>query len=286
VVVALAGIATVMAFLHATLALAAAALLAGCGDDGDRDAVGNAPARDAAAFVTLPEVRDALRDAGVVPVATGLGSALDEEVPEPALAAERYEIRPTSREFELFVFPTTAIARDAVPDLRDTEMVEEGGAVVRGANVVAAFPSQPEEFRGYRVVRRVLVGLPDAERRALLERAQEAELAAVLGDPEAFGDAPVTVTGTVVEPLRGGASDFAFVLGGAGADGRLLVVPDDAQAVDAALDEGDRVRVTGRVRRLGARGDAAPDLLAPARVTREFAGEAAMTALAIRELER
>jgi hypothetical protein len=272
----------------ALLALAAAALLAGCGEDDDRDARGDAPRPAGAepAFVTLPDVRAAFADAGLDTVETGLGPALDEEVPEPALAAKRYEIRPTSREFELYVFPDAALARDAVPDLRDTELAEEGGVVVRGANVVAAFPGQPEDFRGYRVVRRVLAGLPDRDRRTLLDRARPASLAAVLGDPDAFADAPVTVTGTVIRPLRGGASDFAFVLSDAGTDGRLLVVPADAQAVDAALSEGDRVRVTGRVRRLDARGDAPPDLVAPAGIAREFAGGVGMTALAIEEVER
>lgn len=90
---------------------------------------------------------------------TGLGSVLDEEIDQPTLSALRYEIVPGGREFELLVFPSAQAARAALDDVRDTEMVEDGGEVAVGQNVVAAFPDRIRDFRGYRVVRDVLRGL-------------------------------------------------------------------------------------------------------------------------------
>ena len=51
-------------------------------------------------------------------VRTGGGSDLQEETDEPTVAAYRYEIAPSSREFELLLFPTRAILQRALADLR------------------------------------------------------------------------------------------------------------------------------------------------------------------------
>jgi len=132
----------------------------------EREAVPTRPAPAATAGdgdpFTLREVRAAFEEAGLSTTVTGLGSAVDAEIAQPELAAVRVAIPPTSREFELYVFPDEAAARRSLDAFAGTDLVEQGGAVARGANVVAAFPEPPRAFRGYRVVERVLAGLDRA----------------------------------------------------------------------------------------------------------------------------
>lgn len=184
----------------------------------------------------LAEIRTALRDGGLQITETGLGSGLNEEIDQPALAEKRYEILPSSREFELYVFGSAADARQAVSGFRDTEFVSEGGGLVRAGNVIAAFPDYPSEFRGYRLVVRILTRLVEPAARNGLNPTEVA-LGEVVARPRKFDSDVISVTGTVSEPLRGGGSDFTLVLGGRAKGERLPVVPDDAEGVVARLEE-------------------------------------------------
>lgn len=106
------------------------------------------------------DVQDHLEAAGLMLVRTGGGSGLEEEIDEPTLAAHRYEIVPSSREFELLVFPSRAALERALEDLRQPDLlIDQNYRLASGANVVAAFPPPRDDFRGYEVVRRVLAEL-------------------------------------------------------------------------------------------------------------------------------
>ena len=143
--------------LLASLTLALG-LLAGCGGGDDEiEQVGSAPATSDP--YELAEVHSRLEASGLMLQRTGLEPELPAETDELLLDARRYEIPPTSREFELLVFPSREIAERAADDLRGTDFVMLGGYLVRGANTVAAFPRPVEDFRGYEKVRTVLSGL-------------------------------------------------------------------------------------------------------------------------------
>ena len=89
-------------------------------------------------------------------VRTGGGSDLEEETGEPVVAAARYEIAPSSREFELLIFPSHAAAQRALDDFSGEELVDQEWEFAVAANVVAAFPAPTGGFRGYERVRDVL----------------------------------------------------------------------------------------------------------------------------------
>lgn len=108
----------------------------------------------------MADVHSRLEGAGLMLVRTGGGAGLAGETDEPTLAAPRYEISPSSREFELLIFSSRAAARRGLEDLRTPDLLlDEDYAFASAANVVAAFPQPADDFRGYDVVRRVLADL-------------------------------------------------------------------------------------------------------------------------------
>lgn len=108
----------------------------------------------------IARVQERLEAAGLMLLASGGGSDLEEEIDEPLLAARRYEITPSSREFELLIFPSRELLRRALEDLMESDLLlDQAYELAVGANVLAAFPPPTGDFRGYRIVRRVLADL-------------------------------------------------------------------------------------------------------------------------------
>lgn len=108
----------------------------------------------------IADLQDRLEAAGLMFVRTGGGSDIEDETDEPTLAAHRYEISPSSREFELLIFPSRAALKRAVKDLRQPELLlDQDYEIATAANVIAAFPPPTGDFRGYQIVRRVLADL-------------------------------------------------------------------------------------------------------------------------------
>ena len=133
-------------------------LRAGCGGGDDEiEQVGTAAA--ASEPYEMAEVHSRLEESGLMLQRTGLEPELPEETDEPLLDARRYEIPPSSREFELLVFSSADAADRAAGDLRETDFVDLGGSLAVSENVVAAFPRPGEDFEGYEQVRAVLSGL-------------------------------------------------------------------------------------------------------------------------------
>ena len=127
---------------------------AAAGEDGER------AGDDDTEIYEIADLQDRLEAAGLMLVRTGGGSDIEDEIDEPTRAARRYEISPSSREFELLIFPSRAALKRAVKDLRDPELLlDQEYEIVTAANVLAAFPPPTGEFRGYRIVRRVLAEL-------------------------------------------------------------------------------------------------------------------------------
>ena len=112
-------------------------------------------ADDARVIDDIAEVEDRL-ERRLRLVRTGGGSDLEEKTDEPVVAAARYEIAPSSREFELLLFGSGAAAQRALEDFDDPELVDQDWELARARNVVAAFPTPSGDFRGYEIVRRVL----------------------------------------------------------------------------------------------------------------------------------
>ena len=111
----------------------------------------------------LADVRRRLEAAGLMLVRTGGGAGLAEEIDEPMLAARRYEIAPSSREFELLIFPSRSTLQKALDDLRASDvLLDEPYDFTTGANVIAALPPPTDDFRGYEIVRRVLSELDES----------------------------------------------------------------------------------------------------------------------------
>lgn len=105
----------------------------------------------------VAEVRRRLEGRGLMLVRTGGGAGLAEEIDEPLLAAHRYEVAPSSREFELLIFPSRRLLQRGLEDLRRPDrLLEEEYEFATGANALAAFPPPTEDFRGFEIVRRVL----------------------------------------------------------------------------------------------------------------------------------
>ena len=143
-----------------------AVLPAGCGGDDEvgesvrSTTVGQILADADAGPYDMADVHRRLEAAGLMLLRTGGGAGLAGETDAPTLAARRYEISPSSREFELLVFSSRAAAGRGLEDLRDPDLLlEEDYRFASAANVVAAFPQPEGDFRGYDIVRRVLAGL-------------------------------------------------------------------------------------------------------------------------------
>lgn len=108
----------------------------------------------------IADVQERLEAAGLMLVTTGGGSGIEDETDEPTLAARRYEISPSSREFELLVFPPRAALKRAVNDLKNPDLLlDQDHQLATAANVLAAFPEPTGDFRGYQIIRRVLADL-------------------------------------------------------------------------------------------------------------------------------
>ena len=137
------------------------------GGDGDGGAATRtqttADSGEATGIYELADVRRRLEAAGLMLVRTGGGAGLAEEIDEPLLAAGRYEISPSSREFELLIFPSRAIMQKALDDLKAPDaLLDERYDFETAANVIAAFPPPTENFRGYETIRRVLSELDES----------------------------------------------------------------------------------------------------------------------------
>ena len=133
----------------------AALVIAGCGEDADpveRDRFTGAEAGSPAerpgdapntGVTTLTEFEALLEGAGLDLVRTGGatagGEGLGPDVEQPYLSRVRYAENTATGEFGTIVFGDVATAREAARDLRDAEVVENGGRVVRGCNVVAVY---------------------------------------------------------------------------------------------------------------------------------------------------
>ncbi len=126
-----------------------------------RPAADERPERgDDTAIYDIADVQDRLEAAGLMLVTTGGGSDIEDETDEATLAARRYEISPSSREFELLVFPSRAALKRAVKDLRNPDLLlDQDYQLATAANVLAAFPAPTGDFRGYQIIRRVLADL-------------------------------------------------------------------------------------------------------------------------------
>lgn len=134
------------------------------GDEQRRDqgpAAGESPERaDDTAIYDIADIHERLEAAGLMLVTTGGGSDIEDETDEATLAARRYEISPSSREFELLVFSSRAALKRAVNDLKNPDLLlDQDYQLATAANVLAAFPEPTGDFRGYQIIRRVLADL-------------------------------------------------------------------------------------------------------------------------------
>lgn len=144
-----------------TLVLGACVAAAGCGDD-EAGSPGERPDQGSA-FITLAEAEDVIEKGRLAVVRTGadadIGAATaDAKLEDAALVdAARYESQ-SGREFDLLVFASPAAARRASPVVD----AADGGAAIRAANVIAVFPTRPEQVDAYRAVARAMRRLADA----------------------------------------------------------------------------------------------------------------------------
>jgi hypothetical protein len=124
------------------LCILLAGCVAACGDDDTAPA--DPPAareRSRAPHVTLSEARRLLESGGIELTGQGLDGTADiaQEIrPRPAKARRLTTQR--GPKLDLLVFATPAKARRAWSSILGTEVIEEGGAAMRAANVVAVFP--------------------------------------------------------------------------------------------------------------------------------------------------
>ena len=118
---------------------------------------GDAPGGDAA-VTTLTELEGLLqRDAGLELVRTG-DRELGPQAGVPFLAHTHYEESRTGLEFDVWILGDVGAARRARANLGDADVIEEGGRLARGCNVVVLY--QPPAV-GTRVARRVNTVLGD-----------------------------------------------------------------------------------------------------------------------------
>ncbi len=142
--------------LFALLACLAAAVAAGCADD---DAPRAADAGEPNAYVSRSEVERLLERELELQRSLRRGDRLAASVEPRPVDGMRFAVVPSGREFDVLVFATAEDAQAAEPEVRASEAVEDGGAVRRAANVVAAFPEPPRDVDGYRTADEVLARL-------------------------------------------------------------------------------------------------------------------------------
>ena len=142
--------------VFAVLACLAAAVAAGCADDDEpRAAVADRPT----AYVSRSEVERLLERELELQRSLRQDDRLAADLePQPADSI-RFAAVPSGREFDVLLFATAQDAQDAVPEVRASQVVEEGGAVRRAANVVAPIPPRPQDLDANPVADQVLARL-------------------------------------------------------------------------------------------------------------------------------
>jgi len=145
------------------LLLALAVVVAACGEDADpvdRDPVARDAPRGETAVTTLTELETRLQEgAGLDLVRTG-GRELGPQAGVPFLAHTRYEESQAGMEFDGWVLGDEPTARRAVANLEDAQVIENGGELERGCNVVALYAPRVPGTRLEQRVDRVLRALP------------------------------------------------------------------------------------------------------------------------------
>jgi hypothetical protein len=140
--------------------IVATTAVAACGDD-DAEPERSAGDRGTTPFVSLSEAESVV-DARLPVMWSGRGSAgIADEVQPAPIDSVRYATQ-SGREFDVLVFESPAAARAARPSIQRTEVIEEGGATTRAANVVAVFPRPPGQRGAFRVAWDELRRLGDA----------------------------------------------------------------------------------------------------------------------------
>lgn len=229
--------------------LASLVLAAGCGDEA---LIGPAGAGAAGPTYTLAEAEGRLEGAGLELVRDGDEAPTATLVdPEPRVS-QRFAAQ-NSAEFDLLVYATPEQAKQALASVSQTDIVREGGAYTRAANLVAVTPDTPRDSDAYKVVFRLFDSLSGRKDDADLSGRLTATEVARLGE-KAIGRA-VAVTGSAGQLLPSGGPPLAFFLGGANPGPRLLVIPRDPSILPEALvreqppgRRGVRLRVQGVVR--------------------------------------
>ena len=125
---------------------------AGCGEDADpveRDRFSGADATSPAeqpgdapntGVTTLTEFETLLQErAGLDLVRTGGGQELGPDAGVPVLQHVRYQENTISTQFDVWTFGDVEAARRARANLSDAEVVERGGRLARGCNVVVLY---------------------------------------------------------------------------------------------------------------------------------------------------
>jgi hypothetical protein len=142
-------------WLASLFALVVVLALPACGEDDrrsgsplDRDGGGPSP------YLQLDEVQNLLEDELDL-VRTGGGGSIASEVDPAPVDSARLETN-DGAEFDLLSFATPEAARSAWHSIRRTDVVHDGGAATRAANVVAVFPHPPREHGAYRIAWRDL----------------------------------------------------------------------------------------------------------------------------------
>lgn len=241
-----------MRFSSLLVLLASLVLAAGCGDDERRGAMPTTLGPRSGPTYTLSDAEGRLEGAGLELVRDGLGAPTATLVdPEPAVS-QRFAAQ-NGAEFDLLVYATPEQAKQALASVSQTDVVREGGAYTRAANLVAVTPDTPRDSDAYKVVFRLFDSLSGREDDADLSGRLTATELARLGKG-ALGRA-VAVTGPAGQVLPSGGPPLAFFLGGPNPGPRLLVVPRDPSIVPEALirelppgQRRPRLRVSGVVR--------------------------------------
>jgi len=163
-----------------TVTACAAAALAGCSDhDEPRAAVAERPN----AYVSPSELERLLQRELMLERSLRRDDRLSGSLDPQPVDGIRFAVVPSGREFDVVFFATPDDAADAERDIRRSDMLQDGGAYRRAANVVAVFPEQPERVDSYRVA---------ADTLARVDRA-----CAAPGDPE-LGELCFAVADTIL----------------------------------------------------------------------------------------
>lgn len=239
-----------MRLLATVLIFVACAVLAACGS---QDKTATTPATTPSGpLYTLNSAEGRLEGAGLELQRDGSQSAaiVDTVDPKPRVA-QRYASQ-SGTEFDLLVYATSALAKQALASAARTDVVRSGGAYTRAANLVVVTPDGPRDNDLAAVIFRVFNTLSGRTSDADLSGRTTATELARLGD-RAAGRA-VTVVGPVGQLLPSGGPARAFFLGGSRPGERLLVVPRKGAVIPldlggSALKTGSgRLRVSGVIR--------------------------------------